>query len=109
MSALLYVISMSNRKKHYRKSYLPRRNSRFVDTWSFIHLIFGIVFGLIFSPLIAVLILIVWEPIEIFIISPILARHKIVFGYETLNNSFSDILFDIIGVLIAVNLFRQYL
>lgn len=100
---------MSKRKKHDRKSYLPRRNSRFVDTWSFIHLIFGVVFGLTFSPLIAVLILIVWEPIEILIISPILARHKIVFGYETVNNSFSDILFDIIGVLIAVIVLKPYL
>lgn len=81
-----------------------RRNNNNFDKWSLVHLSFGIIFGLISSPTVALVILIVWEPIEILLISPFLARYKIKFGYETLKNSLSDILFDSLGILIAISI-----
>lgn len=79
-----------------------RRNNNIFDKWSLVHLSFGIIFGLIFSPVFALVILVAWEPIEILLISPFLAHYKIKFGYETLKNSLSDILFDSLGIFIAI-------
>jgi hypothetical protein len=43
--------------------------------------------------------MVLWEPLEILVLSPLLARFDIDFGYETLRNSLSDIVFDTAGVL----------
>lgn len=53
------------------------------------------------NPLIALILLVLWEPLEIFILSPILAKFGIEFGYESLKNSLSDIFFDLLGVVIG--------
>jgi len=50
-------------------------------------------------PFVAMALLIAWEPFEILVLSPILAKFGIVFGHETLRNSLSDIVFDAVGVL----------
>ncbi len=92
------------KSKHTIK--LPSRNGQIIDIWSLIHLLSGIIFGLIFSPTTAIILLIAWEPIEIFVISPLLAKRKIYFGYESVVNSASDIIFDVLGVLIASNFFN---
>ncbi|HWB38821.1 MAG TPA: hypothetical protein VG604_01115 [Candidatus Saccharimonadales bacterium] len=74
------------------------RNDAWVDGWSFIHLLSGVLLGWIMPPLAAVTVMILWEPFEIFVLSPFLARYHIVFGYESLRNSLSDIVFDIAGI-----------
>lgn len=79
-----------------------RRNNNNFDKWSVVHLSSGIIFGLIFNPIVAFVVLVAWEPIEILLISPLLAKHKITFGYETVKNSLSDILFDSAGILTAL-------
>ncbi len=77
------------------------RNGSLFDVWSVIHLISGIVLGWLLDPFIALAILVLWEPLEIFVLSPLLAKRGIVFGYETLRNSLSDIVFDVIGVALG--------
>jgi hypothetical protein len=79
----------------------PKRNDSLYDNWSIMHLISGIGFGWIMPPFIALALLVLWEPLEILVLSPILAKYDIVFGYETIRNSLSDIFFDTIGVLIG--------
>lgn len=69
----------------------------------------GVFFGLITTPLTAMFFLVLWEPIEILLISPLLARYKITFGYEALNNSLSDIAFDALGVLVGFYILRAVL
>lgn len=81
------------------RSILPKRNGRIFDLWSVIHFSTGMILGWLLDPFVALVILVLWEPLEIFVISPLLMRFNIVFGYETLRNSLSDILFDTLGVI----------
>lgn len=83
-----------------------KRNTSVFDRWSIVHLCTGILFGWVMNPLVAVLIMAVWEPVEIFIISPLVARAGIVFGYETFRNSLSDILFNTLGILFGAFILR---
>ncbi len=86
------------------------RNRRLVDPWSGAHLLSGVALGWIMAPFWALLLLILWEPLELFVLSPLswkfFGRE---FGHETLGNSFSDILFDAAGVAIGAFLVRQWL
>lgn len=50
------------------------------------------------------LLMALWEPVEIFLISPLLARVGVVFGYETWRNSLSDIVCNTIGICLALAL-----
>lgn len=86
----------------------PARNNAFLDIWSIVHVFSGIVFGWMMNPLIAFLILTLWEPLEIFVISPYLAKHDIEFGYEGPLNSFSDILFNTIGMIIGIFILAKF-
>ncbi len=79
----------------------PKRNDTLFDTWSIVHLLTGVGLGWVMSPFIALVIMVLWEPLEILILSPILAKSGIIFGYESLRNSLSDIFFDTIGVIIG--------
>ena len=80
---------------------MHKRNDKLFDKWSIVHLVTGILMGWVFTPFIAVVIMVLWEPLEILVLSPFLARFNIVFGYETLKNSLSDIVFDIAGVVLG--------
>lgn len=75
-----------------------RRNDALFDIWSLVHLATGIILGWVMDPFVALLIMVVWEPLEILVLSPFLARFNILFGHESLRNSLSDILFNAIGV-----------
>ena len=77
------------------------RNDALVDWWSAVHVVTGIGLAWIMHPALALAIMVAWEPLEIFILSPLLAKIGITFGYETLKNSLSDIFFDIVGVAIG--------
>ena len=79
----------------------PRRNDTLFDYWSIVHLLTGVAFGWVMSPFVALVIMILWEPLEILVLSPLLAKFGIVFGYESLRNSLSDIFFDTLGVIIG--------
>lgn len=84
-----------------RKTIKPPRNGNLFDKWSVIHLVTGVAFGWLANPIVALSMMILWEPLEIFILSPLLWRKGIVFGYESLNNSLSDIFFDALGVAVG--------
>lgn len=90
---------MDIRRKH-------KRNGNLFDKWSIVHLCTGALFGWLMSPLVAIVIMTLWEPFEILILSPLLARRGIVFGYETLRNSLSDIVFNTIGVILGALVLR---
>jgi len=78
-----------------------QRNNKLYDGWSLVHLTMGVIFGCILLPWLAITLLILWEPLEIFVLSPLLAKRNIEFGYETWRNSLSDIFFDIAGVFVG--------
>lgn len=74
------------------------RNNKLYDLWSLVHLATGIVFGWIMPPAVAIAAMVLWEPLEILVLSPLLGRYGILFGRETLRNSLSDIAFDLAGI-----------
>jgi len=77
------------------------RNGALFDRWSIVHLMTGIVMGWLINPWLALVLMVAWEPLEIFILSSLLARIGIEFGYETLRNSLSDIFFDAVGLMLG--------
>jgi hypothetical protein len=79
----------------------PRRNSALLDNWSVVHVATGILMGWCVQPFIALSVMVLWEPLEILVLSPLLARRGVKFGYESLRNSLSDIFFDVIGVALG--------
>lgn len=84
------------------------RNDLLFDVWSLVHLVTGIGMAWVMDPFIALLIMVLWEPLEILVLSPLLAKVGIVFGHETLRNSLSDIFFDCVGVAIGYWLLSPY-
>ncbi|MDQ2973269.1 MAG: hypothetical protein M3Q79_02200 [bacterium] len=58
----------------------------------------AVILCLLLGPVWAFAITVLWEPFELFVVSPIAAKFGIVFGYETIRNTLSDIIFDAIGV-----------
>lgn len=103
---MLYRSFMASKSKQptmtiREKMSARRRNNAFFDIWSVVHLLTGVLMGWLIAPFIALTLMVLWEPLEIFILSPILARFGIDFGYETLRNSLSDIIFDTVGVVVG--------
>lgn len=78
-----------------------RRNDALFDLWSIVHLVTGIALGWVMDPFVALLAMVLWEPLEILVLSPLLARWNILFGHESLRNSLSDIAFDGAGVALG--------
>ncbi len=83
------------------------RNDLLFDIWSLVHLGSGVLAALVLSPFAAFTLLVLWEPLEILVLSPLLARVGITFGHESLRNSVSDIVFDGLGVLLGHFLIGQ--
>ena len=69
----------------------------------------GVFLGWIMDPFVALALMVLWEPFEIFVLSPLFAKIGIVFGYESAKNSLSDIVFDVIGVAIGAWLLTYYI
>ncbi|MFA5004085.1 MAG: hypothetical protein WC498_02295 [Candidatus Saccharimonadales bacterium] len=94
---MVYLVDMP------KTSYRPRgkRNTKLFDTWSLVHLASGLLTGWLVDPFIGLIILVLYEPFENFILSPILWRFNISYGYESIQNSLSDIFFDCIGVALG--------
>lgn len=78
-----------------------KRNNRLVDRWSFVHFASSAALCWLVGPVPAFVITALWEPFEIYIISPLLGKKGIVFGYETWRNSVSDIFFNTAGISVA--------
>ncbi|HSW85703.1 MAG TPA: hypothetical protein VLF79_03805 [Candidatus Saccharimonadales bacterium] len=91
-------------KQHINIISKYRRNDALIDIWSLVHVSTGALMAWVMPPTIALLFLIGWEPLEVLILSPILSRYNIVFGRETLRNSLSDILCDVIGVALGIGI-----
>jgi hypothetical protein len=89
------------------KERLKRRNESLFDFWSLTHITWGVFFGWIMNPFAALVIMVLWEPLEVLIISPIVAKFGYEFGYESIRNSLSDIFFDVIGVIIGAYLLTK--
>jgi hypothetical protein len=96
---------VSYSKQMVQKKY--KRNGSLFDIWSLIHLTTGVGLGWLVDPFLALAVMVAWEPLEIFVLSPILKRYGIIFGFETLRNSLSDIVFDIIGVALGAYLLTE--
>jgi len=76
-----------------------RRNDALLDRWSFVHLVTGAAMAWVMPPHIALMILVLWEPLEILVLSPLAKRlWGLDFGFESLRNAMSDIVFDVAGV-----------
>lgn len=92
---------MANNKK-------GKRNGNLFDTWSIVHLVTGVGMGWVIDPFIALVLMVLWEPFEILVLSPILyKKFGIIFGFESLRNSLSDIVFDTIGVIIGAYILSE--
>lgn len=87
--------------KHHDFLASHRRNDAFFDAWSLVHVVTGIAFGWLMDPFVGLLVMVLWEPLEILVLSPLLARFGILFGHESLKNSMSDVLFDAVGVALG--------
>lgn len=91
---------LTAKQKAFQRERAARgRQNNPLDIWSLVHFLTGVAMGLLFSPVVAVTLMVLWEPLEIFILSPLLARRAIDLGYEGLRNSLSDIGVDTAGVL----------
>jgi hypothetical protein len=80
---------------------LRPRNDLLVDWWSLTHIAWGVGLTAAFGPFAALLTLTLWEPLEVLVLSPFLARRGINFGHESVQNSLVDLLFNVVGVLAA--------
>lgn len=78
-----------------------KRNNALFDRWSIVHIASGVALSWIMAPVAAFAVMAAWEPVEIFLLSPLLARFGVVFGFESLRNSLSDIFFNTIGIIIG--------
>ena len=84
-------------RKPLDKSKIPR-NDALYDVWSLVHIFTCIVLVMLFGVVPALVIATLWEPLEIFVLSPILAKFGILFGHESLGNSLADLGFNAIGI-----------
>ncbi len=74
-------------------------NNQLIDFWSIAHFASGAALGWIMHPLLAIALLTVFEPFEIYILFPFFFENfGIVFGHETYINSISDIVINSVGV-----------
>ncbi len=84
-----------------------RRNDALIDKWSLVHFCTSAALALLIGPFVAFAVTLLWEPLEIFVISPLLAKFGIVFGHESFRNSLSDIAFNTLGILAAILLIAR--
>jgi len=90
---------------HERQPLPPRpysaRKNTLLDIWSVPHLVTGVFLGWLMQPGVALTLMILWEPLEILILSPMLAKRGIDFGFESVANSVSDVFVDAAGVILG--------
>lgn len=99
----------SNKQSKRNPKHGLARNNQLLDGWSLVHCLTGVFMGWVMPPQVALILMAAWEPFEIFVISPIVARWGIVFGHETLKNSLSDIIADTLGIIIGAFLLTRFI
>ncbi len=77
------------------------RNRAWVDLWSLTHVAWGAALCLALPPFWALAAMVLWEPVEVLLLSPLLARVGLRFGHEHLQNSLMDMVFNVAGVLLG--------
>ena len=83
------------------------RNDALLDAWTGAHVLTGAGLGWLMDPFWALVILILWEPLEVFLLHPLVLRLTgKLFGYESWRNSISDIVFDAVGVAVGYYVLR---
>lgn len=80
------------------------RNERWVDWWSLTHVAWGAALALAIGPFWALVLMTLWEPFEVLLVSPLVARFGASFGHESLVNSLVDLVFNVAGVLLGAAL-----
>lgn len=74
-------------------------NNQLIDFWTLVHFSSGAALGWIMHPLVALAIVTLYEPFELYLLFPFLYENfGIVFGNETYINSLSDIVINTLGV-----------
>lgn len=74
-------------------------NNQLLDFWSIVHFASSAGLGWIMHPLVALAIVVLYEPFELYLLFPFLYENfGIVFGNETYLNSLSDIVINTLGV-----------
>lgn len=112
---MVKVVSKIQKRADRQKKFMAKmgiktqRTDALFDGWSIMHLGTGIIMGWLIAPFVALILMVLWEPLEILILSPLLARYGITFGYETLRNSVSDIFFDVVGVILGAWILTELL
>jgi hypothetical protein len=77
------------------------RNRTAVDIWSLTHIVWAAMLTLVVGPVYAFVLMALWEPLEIYGLSPLMAKWGIEFGHEGWQNTVSDIGFNLLGVLVG--------
>lgn len=77
------------------------RNAALVDAWSLVHLATCAGLTLLIGPAGAFVVALLWEPVEVLLLSPVLARYGVDFGHESLRNSLMDVGFNALGVALG--------
>lgn len=102
---VMYYLQMFRRFLKGANIPVPQ-NWSLVDIWSFTHIAWGCVFGFLLPPVYAFMLLALYEPLEVYVLSPIAYKQfGIVFGNEGLANSLADLVFNAIGIALALYLF----
>jgi hypothetical protein len=100
---------MAPRRSQSHLDPLRRRNDTYFDWWSLTHLAWAAVLAVFLPAFFALALMVLWEPLEILVLSPLLGRRGIDFGHESLRNTLMDIVFDVAGVLLGAGLIRPSL
>lgn len=83
-------------------------NNQLIDFWTLVHLGSGAFLGWVMHPLVALAILVLYEPVEVYLLFPFLFENfGIVFGHETFINSLSDIVMNSVGVAVGYYSLRK--
>ena len=77
------------------------RNHTLLDAWSAAHFGWGLALAVLLGPLWSLVLMVAWEPFEIYVLGPTLSRWGIQFGHETWRNALSDIAFDAAGAALG--------
>ena len=83
-------------------------NNQLIDFWSIAHFLSGAALGWIMHPLVAIGLLTIFEPFEIYILFPFFYENfGIIFGHETYINSISDLIINSLGVAYGYFVLRK--
>ena len=93
---------------------LVRSRDAYVDRWTAVHLVWGVLLAVLLPRFTALIVLVLWEPLFYLLLSPrlpgaraALAEARV--GRPTLRNVLVDLVMDVAGVLLGVYVVRAAL